>query len=379
MSVYKDPRSPYWQYDFQRGGRRFRGSTETRNRREAEALVKRLKDEAREHIQQEEAAETSLKLVDVAARYWIETGQHHTGDGASTTRRELSQLVNFLGPDTLITDISSDDVARLVAWRRAQRIERGGKIGELPSAFTVNDTTEQLKKLFTRAKVWGLRFAREPEWRRHWLTEPEERVNELRGDEGVRLEAAARDEYAPILALAKATGLRQRELLLRWSEVNWDAMTIVKSGKGGKRVTTPITDEVRTILWPLRGQHPEFVFTYVAQRPREGGRRGERHPVTQSGLKTEWRRLRKRAGVVGFRFHDYRHDFATKLLRATGNLKLVSKALNHANIRTTARYAHVQDEDVRNGLEALARLRKSPDKVTDKQSGETKSEAKTAS
>ena len=26
----------------------------------------------------------------------------------------------------------------------------------------------------------------------------------------------------------------------------------------------PITDAVRTILWPLRGQHPDFVFTYVA-------------------------------------------------------------------------------------------------------------------
>ena len=151
MSVYKDPRSPFWQYDFQRGGRRFRGSTETRNRREAEALVKRLKDEAKEHIRQEEAAESSLKLVDAAARYWIETGQHHTGGGAPTTRRKQRLLVDFFGADTLITDIASDDVARLVAWRRAQRIERGGKIGELPSAFTVNDTTEQLKKLFTRA------------------------------------------------------------------------------------------------------------------------------------------------------------------------------------------------------------------------------------
>ena len=46
------------------------------------------------------------------------------------------------------------------------------------------------------------------------------------------------------------------------------------------------------------------------------------------------------------RFHDFRHDFGTKLLRATGNLKLVQRALNHANIKTTTRYAHVLDDQV---------------------------------
>ena len=72
---------------------------------------------------------------------------------------------------------------------------------------------------------------------------------------------------------------------------------------------------------------PSYVFTYVPQRTRDGRMQGERHPLTHSGVKTTWRRLRKRAGVDGFRFHDFRHDFGTKLLRETGNLKLVQKAL----------------------------------------------------
>jgi integrase len=78
----------------------------------------------------------------------------------------------------------------------------------------------------------GAQFSREPRWREHWINEPEERVNELRGDQGERLLAAARVDYAPILRLAEATGLRQRELLLRWSEVDWDNARIVKPGKG---------------------------------------------------------------------------------------------------------------------------------------------------
>ena len=67
--------------------------------------------------------------------------------------------------------------------------------------------------------------------------------------------------------------------------------------------------------------------------------------------------MRAKAGVTGFRFHDFRHDFATKLLRDTGNLKLVQKALNHADINSTMRYAHVLDEDVADAVETAAKSR----------------------
>ncbi|MGB6768024.1 MAG: tyrosine-type recombinase/integrase, partial [Methyloceanibacter sp.] len=60
---------------------------------------------------------------------------------------------------------------------------------------------------------------------------------------------------------------------------------------------------------------------------------------------------RKRAGVEGFRFRDFWHDFGSKLLRETQNLKLVQRAMNHANITTTTRYAHVLDDDVAAALE----------------------------
>ncbi len=269
MSVYKNPRSPYWQFDFQHRGSRFHGSTGATSRRAAEAVERAEKDKAKARAAEAAGTAASLRLDDVAGRYWLEIGQHHAGEGAANTRRQLARLIEFFGKDKLITEITGDDIARLVAWRRGHRSR-----GSLISPFTVNDTTEQVKKLFTRAKVWGVKFAREPRWRDHWLAEPQERVNELKGDQGERLEAAARDEYAPILALAEATGLRQRECLLRWSEVDWDSERIVKKGKGGRTVVAQITSEVRAILWPLRGQHPEFVFTYVAaahpRRARQG-------------------------------------------------------------------------------------------------------------
>jgi integrase len=167
-----------------------------------------------------------------------------------------------------------------------------------------------------------------------------------------------RDDYEPLFAFARSTGFRQRECVtLRWSEVNWQTRRIMKDGKGDERVTAPITDAVREILWPLRGHHPEFVFTYIAHRTRDGRVKGQRYPLTLSGVKTRWRRTRKAAGVTDFRFHDFRHDFGTKLLRETGNLKLVQRALNHADIKTTARYAHVLDEEVAAALERVAQSR----------------------
>jgi len=302
------------------------------------------------------AAKTSLKLDDVAERYWQEVGQHHAG--ADNTEHELALLIEFFGKDKLIPDIDDDGVARLVAWRRGHRRTDGALI----SPHTVNHTTKQLRKLFTRAKLWGVRFAHEPKWSKHLLPVPAERVRELHDDEAERLDAVIRDDYRAFFDFARASGLRLDECLLKWSEVKWLTASgrgqIVKLGKGGQLATTPITSEIREILWPLQGHHPEFVFTFVADRTTDGGRvKGRRYPLTYAGVQSYWKRLRKQSGVTSFRIHDYRHDFATKLLRATGNLKLVQKALNHKDIKTTMRYAHVLDSEVAEGMERVAESR----------------------
>lgn len=365
MSVYRPKGSPFYHYDFWWRGARFHGSTKRTNRREAEAVERSERDRAKQQATAARASSASLKLDDVAGRYWKEVGQHHAG--SANTWRDLERLVEYFGPTKLLTEITDDDVARLVAWRRGHRVIRGAKNrndkdpadAPLISNATVNrSTTEVLKKLFTRAKAWGVRFDREPDWKAHWLPEAQERVRELVGDEAERLEAATRSDYGPFFAFARASGLRLRECLLKWSEVDWDARQIRKAGKGGKLVTAPITSTIRAILWPLRGHHREHVFTYVAMRTRNGRVKGQRYPVTYSGVKIAWRRLRKRAGMTDFRFHDFRHDVGTKLLRETGNLKLVQKALNHADIKTTTKYAHVLTSEVAAALERLQGSRK---------------------
>jgi integrase len=354
LSVIKDKRSPFYRYGFQIDGHRFFGPTKKTNRREAEAVEADERVKAKRELALTRAAATSLALDPTAGRYWQEVGQHHAGE--RNTERQIDYLLDFFGKEKPMTDITDDDVTKLVAWRRGHK-RRDGK---LISAFTVNDTTEQLKKIFVRAKMWGFRFDHEPDWRKHFLPEPEERVRELVGDEHERLQAATREDYLPVFDFAHATGLRLDECVsLRWDEIDWGAQQIRKLGKGGKLVTVRIGPTIREIIWPLQGYHATHVFTYVAQRTLDKtikGKRyryikGQRYPVTLSGVSTAWRRLRKRAGVIGFRFHDYRHDVGTKLLRQTGNLKLVQRALNHRSIKSTLRYAHVLDEEVGDAME----------------------------
>tara|TARA_R110002020_G_scaffold53905_9_gene150537 strand:+ start:16980 stop:17522 length:543 start_codon:yes stop_codon:yes gene_type:complete len=168
-----------------------------------------------------------------------------------------------------------------------------------------------------------------------------------------------REDFMPWYLFSQISGRRMAETLIRWTDINEDAGEIVTSGKGDTVVRTPLTPSIRELIEPLRGHHPIFVFTFVARRtlPKKGYVKGHRYPIVKSHASIRWRRCRMEAGVEDFRFHDHRHDRATKLLRQTRNLKLVQLALNHANIATTAKYAHVMNEDLAAALEESAQSR----------------------
>lgn len=370
MSVYKPKNSPFYHYDFQLANQRFYGSTGKTSRREAEAEERGIRDQAKAAIKAARAAKGGpLTLGGATARYWEEVGQHHAN--SETTLTDLDRMLEYFGEHKLLASITDDDVTQLVQWRRSQRRWGRDKTkGDTDMPFisnaTVNrSTTLVLKKLFTRAKRnWKHTFPEEPNWKDHWLREPKERVRELRSSESAALELATRSDYQPVFAFAALTGLRLKECLIKWSNVDWDSQKIETIGKGSKIVRSAMTTSVREILEPLKGHHPDWVFTYVASRTVRGNSKtderikGKRYPITYDGLKSQWKRIRGKANVENFRFHDFRHDVGTKLLRQTGNLKLVANALNHADIKTTSRYAHVFDEDVAAAMEKLGRSRK---------------------
>lgn len=367
MSIYRDKRSPYYQFDFQVEGHRFHGSTKCTSRKDAERFESLERERAAKLVKATKRSRSSLAIDDVADRLWNDTAQYDAEPKATETN--LARLIEYFGPTKSLTEIDHRAAKELVAWRRGHRVSRRGKQTKeqrdmlpLISNATVNRSASKvLQRLFKFAKAEGAIFENEPKWEELFLSEPEERVRELKSEEADALDDAMRDDYGPFFDFARASGMRLKECVtLRWSEVDFGTRQIVRTGKGGRRVVFPITQTVREILFPLQGQHPEFVFTYVAMygNRRLGRVRGQRYPLTYTGAKTAWQRLRAISGIANFRFHDFRHDFGTKLLRDSGNLKLVQKALNHRDIKSTLRYAHVLDEDVAAAVERLAESRK---------------------
>jgi site-specific recombinase XerD len=309
-------------------------------------------------------------------------------------RREFeSKGDDAAGKTTLLTEIKGPDVAALVVWRRAQRavphnLPKDRKREDYPliANATVNrSTTEVLKKLVTHAKrVWHVNFPEEPIWSAHLLEEPEEIARELMDDEGERLEAQMRADYLPFFAFAKLSGLRREQCIaLLWRHVNFKEGVIKMPGKGGREEIVRLTQELRAILEPLRGHHRELVFTYVCARSRRARKAGEtyarttkgktgesfvaereqaervkgrRYPLTKEGVKSAWARLREKAGVDDFRFHDYRHNFGTKAARACGgNLKMVQRLMNHRDQKSTWRYVRVAEKELAEATEAVHR------------------------
>ena len=66
-------------------------------------------------------------------------------------------------------------------------------------------------------------------------------------------------------------------------------------------------------------------------------------------------RAARRARVKGsWRFYDLRHYFCTSLFRARVNPRVIMSLMGHADMMTTLRYAHVVQEDLFDGLQAMA-------------------------
>jgi integrase len=376
-TVYKpkDKKSQFFQTDIWIDGRKFSRSTGCKSRSEAKARARELEIELRADLAAQATPATGMTLDAVAGRYMLDVGDRHAG--ADNTRRLCALLVKHFGATKLITEITHEDVLGLRRWRI------GHKYGTPPrpvSPYTVNDTIEQLKKLFTYLRP-TVRFPNEPKWKDLWLDEPPRPIRELGPDATRRLDAAIdqREDYEPLFEFCRATAKRKIEsLTLAWSSVNWDTRIITmrtKGRAGGKISAITISDAIREILWPLWQRRHENcgvpdaadrVFTFVAQRTRDGRVAGKRYPITKDGLRRVWNNIRAAAGLlVGddrVRFHDLRHDTAKKALRAIGTAEgfpIVQRMLDHADVSTTLNiYGAANEQGVADVIDKLAQQRK---------------------
>lgn len=332
----KDKRSPNWQYDFQRNGRRFYGSTGTANKRAAQkhidALIDRIAEGTHGHGE--------ITINEACDAYWQDKGQHERSH--RTTEYQLANLVEGFGANTLLTSITIKEFRLYVAKRRAQ-----------VSNSSVNREWQLARRVWRH--VAETHRVSTIKWGELKLDEPAERIRELSAAEETALFEQLPAALRPVVEFAILSGQRRSAVIgLRWDKIDWEANEATIINKGGDPHTFPLTPAMKALIaeQPTVTDCP-FVFTYECERrspkrkDRPARRKGLRYPFTLQGWQRKWRKALTDAGIGDFRFHDLRHTSATRIMRATGNIKAASKLLGHTDIRTTSRYAHVGMDDLR--------------------------------
>jgi integrase len=186
------------------------------------------------------------------------------------------------------------------------------------------------------------------------LREARDRFNEWREKRGLKPLPQRTEEFVdhlrPMTLLALNTGLRRGELFqLRWSDLDTRQRLITVRGEGaksGQTRRTPLNDEALSVLQAWHKQHAkadadDFVF------------KGRGGALTR--IDTAWESLMKLAKVKGFRFHDCRHDFASRLVMAGVPLNTVRELLGHASLEMTLRYGHLAPHHLHTAVAALER------------------------
>jgi integrase len=155
------------------------------------------------------------------------------------------------------------------------------------------------------------------------------------------------DYLTPLVTLAKHTGLRRGELFaLKWAHVDFTRHQVSVHGaqsKSGQTRHIPLNREARAALVAWRRQAPQTALVF----PGDDG-------AMLTNVKKAWGGLCRRARLEGFRFHDLRHDFASKLVMAGVPLNTVRELLGHSDLQTTLRYAHLAPAHKAEAVEMLA-------------------------
>ena len=74
---------------------------------------------------------------------------------------------------------------------------------------------------------------------------------------------------------------------------------------------------------------------------------GRKETTHLTDLQHPWRRIRKAAGLEDVRIHDLRHTFASGGLLVGEGLAMIGKLLGHTQVQTTARYAHLASDPIK--------------------------------
>lgn len=312
-------------------------------------------------LEQREQDRTEPTMADLSEEYLEKYASIHKR--ATSIRNDRQMIENIIAPKLgkrRLKSIGKKDIQSLHASLKK-------------TPYRANRVLALLSKMFTLASQWGWtgdnpakgvsRFHEDR--RERWLSEEE-----------IRRFTEALDDYsdqnaASALRLLLLTGARAGEVLkAEWAQFDLTRRVWTKPSHHTKQQKTeyvPLSDAVIALLASMRKKNSTGPLFPGAN----GGTRVTlRRPWVQAckaaGLaesievKGKKRILRQYRPTV--RMHDLRHTYASHLVSVGTSLQIVGKLLGHTQPQTTARYAHVADEALRNATERFAAIFKTEPK-----------------
>jgi integrase len=181
----------------------------------------------------------------------------------------------------------------------------------------------------------GIKMFREQKRERYLTTEEITRLFDTLDE--VEREGVCSDSVCAAIRLLLLTGARHGEITtLKWEYVDFErAILWLPDSKTGRKAIH-LNDEAIEII---RNHKRRVGNPYVIA--------GRCHGNFLVNLQKPWDLIRERAGLQGVRIRDLRHSFASIAINAGASLHMIGKLLGHTQWQTTARYAHLADNPLR--------------------------------
>lgn len=218
------------------------------------------------------------------------------------------------------------------------------EIGRNNGNYAANRLLALLSSMFNRANEFCL-------WDKDSPTNGIKKFKEnsrsrfLQADELPRFFDALREEQnetvRDYILLSLLTGARRSNMLaMRWNEINLElGLWEIPKTKNGESHTIPLVPQASEILKTrFASKTNEWVFP-------SHGKSG--HIVDP---KKAWQRLLERAGISNLRLHDLRRSLGSWQASTGASLAIIGKTLAHRNVSTTAIYARLNLDPVRDAM-----------------------------
>ena len=170
------------------------------------------------------------------------------------------------------------------------------------------------------------------------------------------LAAISSVKYKAIIATAYAAGLRISEVCgLRLADIDSQRMRIhVRSGKGKKDRSVMLGESLLALLRQYYQKvRPQGEYLFPGQKPQR--------PLSTTAVRQVLRKVIRETGLAKrVTMHTLRHCFATHLLEAGTDIRILQVLLGHSSIRTTLRYTHITDRLVQKLVSPLDMIQPAP-------------------